>query len=68
LEGTVAASPAERAGLKEGDVITSMNGKPIKELRDLSNVLKGLTAGDKVTIELLREGEKLTLDAVLQER
>jgi S1-C subfamily serine protease len=45
-----------------------MNGKPIKELRDLSNVLKGLTAGDKVTIELLREGEKLTLDAVLQER
>jgi Zn-dependent M28 family amino/carboxypeptidase len=68
LDGTVKGSPAEKAGLKEGDVITGMNGTPIKELRDLSNILKSFTAGDKVTIELLREGEKLTLDAVLQER
>ncbi len=68
LSGTVAGSPAEKAGLKEGDVITGINGKPVKELRDLSNILKSLTAGDEVKIELLRDGKKLTLDAVLQER
>ena len=68
LDGTVAGSPAEKAGLKEGDVITGMNGKPVKELRDLSNILKSLKAGDEVLIELLREGEKVNLEAVLQER
>ena len=68
LDGTVPGSPAEKAGLKEGDVITSMNGEAVKELRDLSNILKTLKAGDKVKIELLRAGEKVNLEAVLQER
>jgi len=45
-----------------------MNGKPIKELRDLSNILKTLKAGDKVKVELLRDEEKLKLEAILQER
>jgi hypothetical protein len=68
LDGTVPGSPAEKAGLKEGDIITGMNGKPVKELRDLSNILKTLKAGDKVKIELLRDGAQITLKAVLEER
>ena len=68
LEGTVEGSPAEKAGLKKGDIITSMNDEPVRGLRDLSNILKSLSAGDKVKIDLLRDGEQVTIKAILEER
>jgi hypothetical protein len=68
LDGTVEGSPADKAGLKEEDVITGMRGESVKELRDLSNILKSLKAGDKVKIELLRDGAQIIMEVVLEER
>ncbi|UCF89687.1 MAG: PDZ domain-containing protein, partial [bacterium] len=50
------------------DVITGMNGKAIRELRDLSEALKSLSTGDKVRVNLLRNGTPITVEAVLKER
>jgi S1-C subfamily serine protease len=51
--------PAEKAGLKPGDVIVKANGKDIRTLDDLGAVLQGLFAGDELSL-LVKRGEQQT--------
>lgn len=61
-----AHSPAEGAGLKAGDVITSLDGKPVASQQDLHNI-EGLTApGATIAVGLLRDGKKLLLQTELK--
>jgi len=61
-----AGSPAETAGLKPGDVIVSLAGKPVASDQELHN-LEGLgAAGAAVEVGVLRDGKTLTLNAVLK--
>ena len=66
ISGIVSGSPAETAGLKEGDVITAVNATAITSLPDYSNFLKTLGPGDTVTITLTRDGTTMTLKAVVR--
>lgn len=52
--------PAAKAGIQVGDVITKLNGKPVKTLDDLRTVIRPLRPGNRVTVELLRGGKTLT--------
>ncbi len=54
-------TPAERAGLRSGDVITAVNGQPIKDARDLSRTVAGIAPGTKVPLTLQRQGEARTV-------
>ena len=64
--GKVAASsPGEKAGLKQGDIITELNLRPISNADDLENALSGLTAGNRVTIIFQRGQEQLKSEIVL---
>jgi S1-C subfamily serine protease len=66
---TVAAgSPAEAAGLLAGDVIVSLDGRPIERMPDLIRWLQSLSPGDRVEVTVERSGEQLTLAATLGER
>jgi Do/DeqQ family serine protease len=56
-------SPAEKAGLKPGDVITSVNGKSIKSASDVRLHIGLLPVGEKVVFEVLREGKRKRLTA-----
>jgi len=59
-------SPAEAAGIKAGDVIVSLGGKPVASDQELHN-LEGLgAAGAAVQVGILREGKPLTVSAVLK--
>lgn len=58
-------SAAEKAGLKEGDVITKINNSTITSPDDLYKVVGQLKPDDKVTITYLREGKQQTAQAVL---
>ncbi|MFH1689906.1 MAG: PDZ domain-containing protein [Candidatus Eisenbacteria bacterium] len=49
-------SPADSARLREGDVITTANGVPIRSPGDLDSVLEGLANSGEVTLTVLREG------------
>ena len=55
-----ANSPAEKAGLKPGDVITAVNGKNIRSSLDLRNKIGLMPIGEIVSLELIRKGKPLT--------
>src|SRR5215468_187736 len=61
----VEGSPAAQAGIRTGDVITSVNGQPVKSNTELRNTIGLLRVGDKVDIGLLRDGKPLRVTAVI---
>jgi Do/DeqQ family serine protease len=61
----VGGSPAEKAGIHTGDVITSVNGQPVKSNGELRNAIGLMRVGDKVEIGLLRESKPLHVTAVI---
>ncbi len=65
VSGIVPGSPAESAGLMEGDVIVRIGFDAVHNLRGLSDILKSLDPGDRVTITFLRGGKKMTVEAEL---
>jgi serine protease Do len=70
LEGALVASverggAADKAGLKTGDVIRKLNGQPIVASTDLPGLLSTAKPGDRVNLEVWREGKIMRLDARL---
>lgn len=61
-------SPAARSGIKEGDVITSVNGQPVTDSNNLALTVSGVAPGAKLSFEILREGKVVTLEATAGER
>lgn len=59
-------SAAEEAGLKEGDVITAIDGKEVNKMADLQEYLAKKRPGDKVSISYLRDKEKSTKTVTLK--
>jgi len=68
LGGVVPGSPAEAAGLREGDVVLRIDGQEIADLRAFSDLLKTLEAGQTVEAVVLREGQELRVDVTLEAR
>jgi serine protease Do len=61
-------SPAADAGLKEGDVIVSLNGKPIAKSDDLVNVVAETPVGSKATLGLVRDGKRTDVPVMIGDR
>lgn len=62
-----ADTPAEKAGLKAGDVIVKFNDKDISNAGDVTEVLADLEKGDKADIQIIRHNKKKTVTAELDE-
>ncbi|HEY9147883.1 MAG TPA: DegQ family serine endoprotease [Gammaproteobacteria bacterium] len=60
-------SPADKAGLKAGDVITHINERPVKDASDVRNRIGLLRIGEKVQMKILRDGKPRTIRAVVEE-
>jgi serine protease Do len=60
--------PADKAGLKGGDIVLSLNGKTIESARQLDVNLYRYKLGDKVNVQVLRGDEKLTFPVAVSER
>ena len=65
IERVVAGSPAEKAGLRSGDVITAIDGNAITSSDELTAAVGAKTPGDKVTITVKRNGATKTIDVTL---
>jgi len=58
-------TPAEKAGLKDGDVVIAANGKTIKDMPELRNLIGLLKVGDKVDLTVLRDGANKQITVVV---
>ena len=61
----VKGSPAEKAGLRQGDVILAINGRAVENGSELRNAVGVLAIGTEVVLDLLRDGEKRQVKAVI---
>jgi S1-C subfamily serine protease len=68
VAGVAAGSPADAAGLLVGDIITPVDGRPVRSPVDLLDLLHGDRVGQTVAVELLRGGAALTVDVTIGER
>ncbi len=61
----VSGSPAEKAGLKVGDIITKIDGNTIDQNHSLSALVNKHRVGDKVTLTVVRGGKEMKIDVTL---
>ena len=60
--------PADKAGLKSGDVVIEINGKPIKDTHELLVMIAGFHVGESVKIKIIRDGQEKSLSLTIAER
>jgi aminopeptidase YwaD len=66
--GVRAGSPADKAGVRAGDVIVTFAGLTVRTLEDFTFALRGRRPGDRIGVTVVRDGGEQRLDAVLEER
>ncbi len=68
VEGIQPGGPAEKAGVKAEDVVTAVNGKPIKKGQDLIDEVAETPVGNSVTLSILRDGKQQSLNVTVGDR
>jgi serine protease Do len=64
----VKGSAADKAGIKEWDIITEVDNEKITIKNPLANILQKCKIGEKTTFKVLRDGKELELKAILEEK
>lgn len=59
-------SPAEKGGIKSGDIITAFDGKEIKEMNDLPRLVAATVTGRSVAVKVIRDGKEEALTLVIE--
>lgn len=62
----IPGSPAEKAGIQEGDIVTHLNGTPVDQNNSFSRLIREAGIGESVLISILRDGEVIELSIVLE--
>lgn len=65
IKGCLPKSPAEAAGLQDGDVIVAVDGKPLDDLKNLMTILGGKSPGDQIEMEVRRGSSRLERTATI---
>ena len=60
-------SPAVKAGIEAGDVITAINGSDVQDAREVARKIGGMAPGAKVKLAVMRKGQEKTFDLTLGE-
>jgi S1-C subfamily serine protease len=61
-------SPADKAGLRSGDVLVQFGDKPVKNLYDFTFALRASKVGDVVEVKVLRDGKEVIAKVTLEQR
>ena len=68
LTNVIAGGPAAQAGLQVDDIVLALNKKEVKSYEELTDDLRALNAGDKVTLSIKRDDQKKDVEVTLGER
>jgi serine protease Do len=60
--------PADKAGIKAGDIVVEIDGKKIKDTHELLRIVASLSVGRKIDIKVLRDGEEKAFHITIAER
>lgn len=58
VENVVPGDPADKAGIRSGDIITTVDGRPVTSGRELASLIASIPVGKKTRIALMRDGKK----------
>jgi hypothetical protein len=61
VDGVTKDKPAAKGGMLKGDTITAINGKPVKNIYEYMDRMKGLEAGQTVNVDVMRGDKKIVL-------
>jgi S1-C subfamily serine protease len=59
--------PAEKAGLREGDIVLALEGKPVGTVDDVHRLLTDVPAGSHIKLDVLRDNQRMQVDVVTGE-
>ncbi len=68
IAGVLQGGPADKAELKPGDIVVTIDYKPVTNSRDSLNQIAGVKPGSSITLGLIRQGKKLEIKAMVSER
>ncbi len=68
VAGVIKNGPAHQAGIKDGDIITSIDGQTVKKVDDLLRIINNQTVDQKVTVSILRDGQAMDLPVTIGSR
>jgi len=68
VAGVLQGGPAEQADIKAGDIVVTINFKPVNNSRDSLNQIAGMAPGTDITLGLIRQGAKIEIKAMVSER
>jgi serine protease DegQ len=68
IAGVVKGGPADKAGMRPGDILVSVEGKPVNDMTEMLNLISQLTPGGKAKITVLRRSQQATLDVIVGKR
>jgi S1-C subfamily serine protease len=68
VEEVTKGTGAEKAGVKVGDVVTAVDGTPVRSMSDLILQVRRHSAGDTVELTLLRDGKSIKLSVVVGDK
>ncbi|WP_211442868.1 Do family serine endopeptidase [Collimonas humicola] len=68
IAGVIKSGPADKAGLKPGDILVAIEGKPITDSTDMTNLIAQLQPGSKAKLTVLRKAQESTVEAIIGKR
>lgn len=68
IAGVLKGGPADRAGIRPGDILVAVEGKPVTDTTDMLNLIAQLTPGNKAKLTVLRKSQESTIDVTVGKR
>jgi serine protease DegQ len=68
IAGVLKGGPADKAGMRPGDILVAVEGKPVSDTTDMLNIIAQLTPGNRAKMTVLRKSQEATLDVAVGKR
>jgi S1-C subfamily serine protease len=68
IAGVVESSPADRAGVKEGDVVRSFDNTPVRSPQELISLVSKKKIGEKASLSIMRDGREIAVEVAVEKK